>query len=394
MQTSQIGKPLIIGGGIGGLAAAVALRKIGIEATVFERAPEIREVGAGLSLWSNAVKALRRLGLEGAIVSAGSVIERIRTVTQDGELLAEADISDLNRRCGAPSLCAHRADLQRILASALDPGQLRTGHTCVGFEQAGSEVEARFENGHRERGTFLVGAEGIHSVVRTQLRGKTEPRYAGYTAWRGMAHFQHRDLPEGLACFAQGRGTQIGLFHCGPGRVYWFVTRNAPAGSLVPMGKHRAELLRTFHGWLPLVPAAIEASEESAILQNDIIDRPPTWPWGAGRVTLLGDAIHPTTPNLGQGACQALEDAVVLADAIRRADTVEAALRDYEQRRRDRTARVTNQSWSLGKVFQWANPLAVRFRNWSMRTGFSQRRADRLFEELLSYHVPELPQGM
>lgn len=386
----ETGKALIIGGGIGGLAAAVALRKVGIDATVFERAPEIREVGAGLSLWSNAVKALRRLGLEERVVASGSVIERIRTVTADGELLSETDIGALSRRCGAPSICVHRADLQRTLAEAIEPAQLRTGCTCDGFEQDSTSVGARFEGGLAERGAFLIGADGIHSIVRDQLLGKAAPRYAGYTAWRGIAQFQHADLPDGLSVFALGRGTQIGLFHCGSGRVYWFVTKNALAGRLVSAGRHKNELLNTFRDWLPLVPAVIEATEEAAIFQNDIIDRPPTWPWGNGHVTLLGDAIHATTPNLGQGACQALEDAVVLADSLRRANTAEAGLRDYEQRRRERTAMVTRQSWSLGKVFQLQNPVAVWFRNWSMRTRYGQRQGELVFDKLLSYEVPEL----
>lgn len=382
---------LIIGGGIGGLAAAVALRKVGIRATVFERSPEIREVGAGLSLWSNAMKALRCLGLEERIVSLGSVIERVRTVTSRGKLLSETDIGARSRRSGAPSLCAHRADLQRALADALDPAQLKTGHACVGFEQDGAEVRVHFGNGAEARGAFLVGADGIHSAVRAQLLGKAAPRYAGYTAWRGIAHVRHIDLPGDLAFFALGPGTQIGVFYCGPGRVYWFVTRNAPAGALLPPGQHKGELLRTFRAWPAPVPAVIEATDEAAIFQNDIIDRPPTWPWGHGRLTLLGDAVHPTTPNLGQGACQALEDAVILADELRRAVTVESGLRDYEQRRRERTELVTNQSWSLGKVFQFQTPFARWFRDWSMRTRFGQRRGERLFQELLGYELPDLP---
>jgi 2-polyprenyl-6-methoxyphenol hydroxylase-like FAD-dependent oxidoreductase len=382
---------LIIGGGIGGLAAAVALRKVGIPATVFERAPEIREVGAGLSLWSNAVKALRRLGLEDRLVALGSVIDHVRSVTARGKVLSETDIGALSRQSGAASLCAHRADLQRTLVDALDAAQLRTGHNCVGFEQDGSEVRARFENGQVARGSCLIGADGIHSTIRGPLLGKSAPRYAGYTAWRGIAQVQHFDLPKDVAFFALGPGTQIGLFYCGPGRIYWFVTKNAPAGSLLPPGRHKEELLRTFRGWPSLVAAVIEATDESAIFQNDIIDRPPIWPWGHGRVTLLGDAVHPTTPNLGQGACQALEDAIILADSLRRAATVEDGLRDYEQRRRERTALVTNQSWSLGKVFQFENPLAIWFRDWSMSTRFGQRRGERLFQQLLGYELPDLP---
>ena len=138
------------------------------------------------------------------------------------------------------------------------------------------------------------------------------------------------------------------------------------------------------------MPAVIAATEESALLRNDIIDRPPVWPWGRGRVTLLGDAVHPTTPNLGQGACMALEDAIVLADCLKRGGLSEAALREYEQARRRRTAMVTNQSWSLGKLFQLENRLAMALRDWLFRRRFSAQRGEKLFDELLGYDVPEL----
>ena len=136
--------------------------------------------------------------------------------------------------------------------------------------------------------------------------------------------------------------------------------------------------------------AVIEATDESAILKNDIIDRPPIPIWGVGRLTLLGDAAHPSTPNLGQGACQALEDAVVLADCLRQADGVISGLRSYEERRRRRTALVTTQSWSLGKVFQWQNPIAIWLRNRSFRTKWGHRQALMLFEKLVTYKVPQL----
>jgi 2-polyprenyl-6-methoxyphenol hydroxylase-like FAD-dependent oxidoreductase len=167
---------LVIGGGIGGLAAAVALGRVGVPATVFERAPVIQEVGAGLSLWSNAVKALRRLGLEERVLPLGSVVERVRTITQGGRFLNETDIGGLGRRAGASSICVHRADLQRVLAEAIPSGRLHTGRTCVGFAQDSRGVTAAFAEGGPAGGTVLVGADGIRSAVRDQLLGKSEPR--------------------------------------------------------------------------------------------------------------------------------------------------------------------------------------------------------------------------
>jgi 2-polyprenyl-6-methoxyphenol hydroxylase-like FAD-dependent oxidoreductase len=386
---SESNQALIVGGGIGGLAAAAALARVGIAADVYERASAIQEVGAGLSLWSNAVLALRRLGLDGRIIKLGSVVERIRTVTAAGRVLSESDIGALGCRAGAPSVCIHRADLQSVLAEAVGPGRLHTGRTCTGFREHDGGVMATFTETGGETGAFLIGADGIRSVVRDQLLGRCQPRRAGYLAWRGMATFDDPRLPAGLALFVSGAGTQLGLFHCGPGRVYWFATHNS-AGATMPSGRHRAEVLRVLDGWPAVVRAVVEATHESAVLCNDVVDRPPVWPWGRGRVSLLGDAVHPTTPNLGQGACQALEDAVVLAHALRAGGDISSALRAYEQRRRSRTAWVTKQSWSLGKVLQWQKPLAVKLRDWVATTRFGQRQAERVFEEMLLQAPPEL----
>ncbi|HEY8504351.1 MAG TPA: FAD-dependent monooxygenase [Gemmataceae bacterium] len=384
-------RALVIGGGIGGLAAAVALRRVGIGADVFERAPEIREVGAGLSLWSNAVVALRCLGLEEAVRRSGSPVLRMRTLSADGRTLTETSLEDVARKAGAPSLCAHRADLQRVLAEALPPSAVHTGRECTGVRQEGGRVVARFADGREEAGDLLVGADGIRSAVRAALFGPAEPRYAGYTCWRGIARFEHPDLPPGLALFAVGRGTQMGLFQCGPGRVYWFVTRNAPAGTTSPPGGNRRAVLDLLDRWPPVLRAAVEAADEAAVFQNDIIDRPPTRDWGTGRVTLLGDAVHATTPNLGQGACQALEDAVVLADRLRGSTDIPAGLRAYEDARRDRTAMVVKRSRALGSVFQWQNPLAVWLRNRLFTLKVGERQGVQFLETLLCHPLPELP---
>ncbi len=394
MAQDRDGQVVVVGGGIGGLAAAVALRRVGIPAAVYERAPEIHEVGAGLSLWANAVKAVRRLGLEEQVLAHGSPVEVAVTRTDRGEVLSEVSIGDISRQAGAPSACVHRADLQRVLAEALDPGQVHLNATCVGFEQDGGGVTAKFADGRTARGALLIGADGIRSAVRDQLLGPSEPRYAGYYAFRGIARMECPELPPGRTEFAVGRGAQIGLFHCGPGRVYWFATVNGPAGAAPPTPDAlKTEAVKRFAGWFAPIPAVVAATEATALLRNDIIDRPPTWPWGRGRVTLLGDAVHPTTPNLGQGACQALEDAVVLADCLRRHGPTEAGLREYEQTRRDRTAMVTKRSWSLGKMFQLENRLMIGVRNWMFRHRIGERQGIKLFEQLLGYDPPELPRA-
>lgn len=371
-------RALIAGGGIGGLAAAVALRRAGIDVLVLERAPRIEEVGAGLSLWANAMLALRSLGVEQRVAEAGSILTRAVTVTCTGKTIQNIDLDAINQKAGANSVCAHRADLQRALAEALPSNTIRTGTACTGFTQESDGISVLLENGGTERGDLLIGADGIRSVVRRQLLGDAAPRYAGYVALRGIAHASGW-LPPGEQLFVQGRGVQVGVLPCGRDRTYWFATRNAAAGTRWT----KQQMLDLFRGWPEVVKAVAAATDEGAIVQSDVIDRPPSPRWGQGRVTLLGDAIHPTTPNLGQGACQALEDAVALGDCLAKQSSVEESLRAYESRRKRRTAMVTERSWRLGRMLQWENPAAAWVRDAFARTMLGRRAGTRMFEELL-----------
>lgn len=371
-------RALIAGGGIGGLALAVALQRAGIEALVLERAPKIEEVGAGLSLWANAVKALRWLGVEEKVAERGSALTRAVTLTSSGKMIQSVDIGALSRRAGVDSLCVHRAELQRALAEAVSSGTIRTDSACVSFAEDADGVNVRLEKGGTERGDLLIGADGIRSAIRRQLLGDVPPRYAGYVAVRGIAP-QAGWLSPGEHLFVQGLGTQVGVMPCGPGRTYWFATRNAEAGTRWT----KQQMIDLFQAWPETVRSVVAATPESAILQSDVIDRPPSSQWGRGRVTLLGDAIHPTTPNLGQGACQALEDAVALADCLGKKRPVQESLREYEHRRKRRTAMVTERSWRLGKVLQWENPAAAWMRDTIARTPLGQRAGLQVFEELL-----------
>ena len=386
-------RALIIGGGIGGLAAAVALQRVGIEAVVFEKAPEITEVGAGLSLWSNAILAARRLGIEAEIVAAGSVVSKTRSLLPSAEPIDEFDLAALSRKADAPTVCAHRADLQRILleaALACDPTAVWTGCECVACEQEGGGVSAVFADGSRERGDVLIGADGLHSAVRRSLFGDQTLRYAGYYAWRGIAHGVGGLLPEGQVQLVIGRGAQAGCFHCGGDRIYWFLTHNSPPHSHAGPSGNRAEIVALVEDWRLPMRRFAEATDEDTILRNDIIDAPPRRIWGKGRATLLGDAAHATTPNLGQGACQALEDAVILAHSLRSIASAETGLRDYEARRRERANFVIDQSRQLGKALQLSNPVGVWLRNVVSRTKWAQRHSEKLLARLLMVDLPEL----
>jgi 2-polyprenyl-6-methoxyphenol hydroxylase-like FAD-dependent oxidoreductase len=373
-------KALIIGGGIGGATAAIALLRAGIQTTVYERAPEAREVGAGISLWGNAVGALRRIGAADRIVAAGDALQTAELRTDRGRLLSRIDVGRLDSDLGTPSFVIHRADLLAGLIAALPTRAVRFGRTFVTAEERGGRVIARFDDGSEDDADLLVGADGVHSAVRSLLNGGDRPtRYAGYTSWRGLCDFPESLAPRGAAVELWGRGRRFGITRLGAdplaaahgrGRVYWFGVVNAPRDSR--FADHKAALRRSFPAdrWSGgPVGDLIEATLPEDIIQTDICDRPArrgpgaAWSSPSGRIVLLGDAAHPTTPNLGQGACMAIEDGVVLARLLTRTASTPEAVAEYQTRRFHRSAPIVNTSWLIGRIGNLENPVLCTLRN-------------------------------
>jgi 2-polyprenyl-6-methoxyphenol hydroxylase-like FAD-dependent oxidoreductase len=246
-----------------------------------------------------------------------------------------------------------------------------------------------FVAGGEERADILVGADGLRSKIRAALFGPEKPRYAGYTAWRAVVEPREELLPWGSGFESWGRGLRFGCAHIGRGRIYWFA--NAPEGAKDgPPGSPtapKATLLRHFGCWRPPIGELIEATDDGTILRTDIYDREPLGErWGQGRVTLLGDATHPMTPNLGQGACQAVEDAVVLARCLQEGDATAEALRRYERSRYDRVAMVVRRSRRVGRVGQLENPLLCRLRDRLLAT-IPPKVQLRQLEEVIGHEV-------
>ena len=355
----------IIGGGIAGLATAIALRRIGIDAQVYERAPVLRELGAGLSLWRNALLALDAIGVGHVVRAFSAPYVGAGLRRSDGRLLVSSAEREIQRLIGEIGLVIHRATLQRILVDALGREHVHLNRVCIALIESADGVTATFEDGTQVRTDALIGADGLHSVVRRYVLGHDEPRYAGYTAWRGVTAFDHAQLKVGESW---GPGQRFGQVPMANGEVYWFATQNAPAGARAT-SSDKTRLMRLFGSWHAPIAALIESTADDAVLRNDIYDRAPARTWRRGRVTLVGDAAHPMTPNLGQGACQALEDAVVLARAVKAAPDVGAAWGTYERARKERTAFVTLASRRIGAIGQLENPLAIAARDFVVRLG-------------------------
>ncbi|HTS47378.1 MAG TPA: FAD-dependent monooxygenase [Bryobacteraceae bacterium] len=359
-------KATVVGAGIGGLTAALALRNAGIDVEIHEQTSELREVGAGISLWANAIRALAKLGLGEALQARSVAYSRTAILRADGQVIAESLLDELVRSLGAGEIPAllvlHRADLLGMLSGRLDCA-IRLGQTCTGFEMLEDRVIARFAGGVEVESDLLIGADGIHSGIRAQLRPGERVHYSGYTAWRAVSKFEAAGWG---VTETWGRGRRFGVVPMAGGLVYWFATQNAPQGQTDPPGAAKQNLLELFQGWHDPIHALISATQGSAILRNDIQDRDPLANWGTGRVTLLGDAAHPMTPNFGQGGCQAIEDALVLARMLRTHSEVPAALRSYEAERIARTTPIVLRSRQAGVLAQLENPLACRIRDFTV----------------------------
>jgi len=341
----------VIGAGLGGLAAGVALRQAGFDVDVYEQAPEVTEIGGGINLGPNAVRVLYRLGLRPALDR-----EAVRPLSthqrrwQDGRTL---QLAPLNPRCeelyGAPHLTVHRADLLAIIASGFAPERLHLGHRLVGLSDKGDRVEAWFENSVRMTADVVIGADGINSTVRVALLGEEAPRFAGCVAYRGLVPVER------IADLGLELGSQSWV---GPGGhfVHYFVSRGRLL-NFVGWTEHdtwsredwtdRATIgraLQAFAGWHPQLRRIIGAADTCFIWA--LFDREPLPRWSIGRITLLGDACHPMYPFMGQGAAQAMEDGATLAACLSAAGggVPDVALRRYEELRRPRVTRLQGMS--------------------------------------------------
>lgn len=337
----------IVGGGIGGLTTALALKEFGFETEVYEQAPALLDVGAAIAIWPNALRVLERLGLADTILSHAGEMDEIRWLDHRGHLLNQLSIPK--------SVALHRADLQSTLLHVLPPSWLKLGHSLATYDDRNDKVVARFTNGEEIETDFLIGADGIHSDVRIRLVGDDQPVYRGYTVWRSISDAVPESLPAATAVEIHGRGKRFGIGPVGNGRVGWWASVNSASQNHTD--KAQIELLRMFKNWYPPVLHLIEDTLPQTILTTSALDREPQPKWGSKRVTMLGDAVHPTTPNLGQGGCLAIEDAMVLARCFQKYGATEEALRKYEGCRYKRTAAITKYSRYYGTIGQSENPL-------------------------------------
>lgn len=345
----------IVGGGIGGVATALALRQVGIDAVVYEKAQQLGEVGAGMMLWPNATRVLRGLGLLPDVLARSGSSTHFLVRATSGTVLMNIALGEFD----VPAICMRRSDLLTLLLSALPAQNIRLGHTLSKLEQSSDEVSITFECGLVAKHDAVIGADGIRSRVRSQLFGRSEPIYRGYTVWRGVAPYDGDAISPGSNSETWGIGKRFGILKVGPDKFTWYAAANVPPNHVDAAIGRKRELLEAFSGWHEPIADLIEATEDNEIRKNGAYDVAPLRRWGEGRVTLLGDAAHACTPNLGQGGGMALEDAAVLAKCFARETSPVVALRRYENLRRQRTRHIQHRSRLMGEIGQWESRLFV-----------------------------------
>ncbi|MCU5772429.1 FAD-dependent urate hydroxylase HpxO [Erwiniaceae bacterium BAC15a-03b] len=329
-------KAIVMGGGIGGMCAAIALRRFGIETAVYEAVKEIKPVGAAISIWPNGVKCLNYLGMKESLRALGGPMHYMAyNEYQQGQTLTRFSMDPLIKSVGERPYPVARAELQAMLLDSYGRDAVQFGKRVTAVEQSTSGVTAFFEDGSEAHGDLLIAADGTHSVVRQHVLGyQAERRYAGYVNWNGLVEIDESIAPADQWTTFVGEGKRVSLMPVSGNRFYFFFDVPLPQGLAEDRSTVRADLQRYFSGWAPQVQQLIASINPGTTNRIEIHDIEPFMSLVKGRVALLGDAAHSTTPDIGQGGCAAMEDAVVLATALQTHSLgIEDALLRYQQKR-------------------------------------------------------------
>jgi len=341
-------KAIVIGAGIGGLTAGIALRQVGYEVKIYDRVRELRPVGAGISLWSNGVKILNRLGLGDRVAEIGGRMNRMEYRHLSGALLNEISLEPLITEVGQRPYPVARRDLQNILLEAFtgSGGKLTLGAKCIDVIEGDHNITAKFEDGSEATGDLLVAADGVHSILREYVLGeKVEPKYGGYVNWNGLVPKSEDLAPADMWAIYVGEYKRASMMPVAGDRFYFFFDVPLDKGTVSDRNNYRHELREYFQGWAEPVQLLIDRLDPETVARVEIHDVGPISRMVKGRVALLGDSAHATCPDLGQGGCQAMEDGWVLANYLASTNlSVADALMRYEKERKVRTTEIVNKA--------------------------------------------------
>ena len=354
----------IIGAGIGGLTTAIALQQKGIVTRIFEQAPQFKPLGAGLVLASNAMQVYQKLGLAEEIAAAGIPISKMHLTTPQLEAFSNIDLSYFENKYQIKNIAIHRGKLQEILVKQLDAKQIHLNYQLQTVTEKDTGYELIFKNGETLFSKQLLGADGIQSKIRSSLFGDTTIRSSQQICWRGVCEFQLPKKHKNIFTEAWGKGDRFGFVQIAPNLVYWYAVKTMEQAYSSYTTTDWSSLFKDYDS---IAQELIASTPKATIHVAELADLLPLKKWYRKGVCLLGDAAHATTPNMGQGACQAIEDAYVLAECLQQGEQEEAFAK-FQQIRKSKVSYVVKTSWNFGKMAHWKNPLAIGIRNNLLKT--------------------------
>ena len=356
----------IIGAGIGGLTTALAFEKNGIDYHIFEKASELSEVGAGIWLAPNALQVLEHLGVLGAVKAKGNSIDRITLGKADLNPISDNFQDNIKKQFGFSTIAIHRAELQKILLNKIPKEKISLAKGFQSFQKLNDDlIKIKFDDKSEILTDFLIGADGINSKVRMQLFPDSKTRFSGQTCWRGVANIKLSEEFQNRGMELWGNQIRFGISKIANDKVYWFAVAMDKPNQKDDVNLKKQKLLKMYNQFDPLVKELISATPEKAILRNDINDLETLKNWHKGNVCLIGDAGHATTPNMGQGGAQAIEDAYYLGNLIK-SNFNENVFNLFQQKRQSKVNTIVKQSWATGKIAHWK--YGRNFRNFLLKS--------------------------
>lgn len=368
-------KVAIVGAGIGGLTTGIFLAEQGLDIHLFEQAAANKAVGAGIILAHNATQVYKKLDLYEKLLSLGHPVESINITDESFNSISQMNSKRFEGKYQVKNIAIRRSDLQQVLVEKfLKSSQLHFNKRLIRL-QNNRRCQLAFADGTFDTFDAVIGADGINSVVRDSVIATSQLRNTQQHCWRGVANVKlSADFQHGLY-EAWGMGDRFGFVQVSSEHVYWYALHN-----LTPKYQGKS-IEQIFNGYHPLVSELIDNTEQSAIFATEINDLKPVSHWVKNRVCLLGDAAHATTPNLGQGACQAIEDAYALSQCFD-SSAIEKSLMQYQQSRFNKARMIVNTSWRFGKISQLEHPLLSRARNWLIKntpTSLNIRQFEKIY---------------
>lgn len=375
-------KIAIIGGGIGGLTTAIALQKKGFNTKIYEAALEIREAGAGLWVAANAVAIYEKLGIVEDIKSAGNSLITGGIGDHKGRVISKIDFNRIIKNYGNGTIAMHRGKLQAVLLRHVEEGSVVVGKRLKSLTDTEGVVQLQFEDGTTDECDIVIGADGVKSVVRQALFGDIPLRYSGQTCWRGIAPVHLKDTKNSLELWGTQAGLRASYSQVNENEVYWYITLKERPNITQKASQIKSYLMKLVAEFDSEIQDLVSKTPENAILHNDLYDFKPISTWYKGNCVLIGDAAHATTPNLGQGACQAIEDAYALAQCLAKYADKYQAFEAFQRVRIKKAKFVVNTSWQVGQISNIGGAIGYRIRNFILKMmpkSMGEKQFDYLF---------------